>query len=103
MLYNLRNQNIGRRAVAEGSRVESIKVQGKDLVHEVRRLIHEGNVRRLTVKHEGHVVVEIPVTAAAIAVVLAPVLAAVGALAAVITECTIDVERGSDAAKPGSE
>lgn len=79
--------------MAEGTRVESIKVQGKDLVERVRHLIHEGNVRRIRVIHEGHVVIEIPVTVAAVTVILAPVLAALGALAALLTECTIEVER----------
>ena len=79
--------------MAEGTRIESIKVQGKDLVERVRHLIHEGNVRRIRVIHEGHIVIEIPVTVAAVTVILAPVLAALGALAAVLTECTIEVER----------
>lgn len=89
--------------MAEGSRIETFKVEGKDLVDRVRHLIHEGNVRRITIKHNGHAVIEIPVTVAAITVVLAPVLSAVGALAAVISDCTIDVERSDDAPKPGGE
>ncbi len=79
--------------MAERTRVESIKVEGKELAERVRHLIHEGNVRRVRVIHEGHVVIEIPVTAAALTVIVAPVAAALGALAAVLTECTIEVER----------
>ena len=72
---------------------ESIRVQGEHLVDEVKRLIHEGNVRHLVIKHEGHTVMEIPVTVGVVGVVLAPVLAAVGALGAVLTHCTIEVVR----------
>jgi hypothetical protein len=79
----------------EGKRtfIEEIEVAGGQLVETVKKLIHEGNVRRLRVRHEGHTIMEIPVTFAAIGVVLAPVLAAVGAVAAAVTRCTIEVER----------
>jgi hypothetical protein len=87
----------GERAMSnpEGKRtfIEEVEVTGAQLVDTVKRLIHEGNVRRLRVRHEGHTVMEIPVTLAAIGVVLAPVLAAVGAVAAAVTRCTIEVER----------
>jgi archaellum biogenesis protein FlaJ (TadC family) len=82
--------------VAEGSHIESFKVEGKDLVERVRHLIHEGNVRRIRVMHDGHTVIEIPVTVAAITVIIAPLLAALGALAAVLSECTVEVERSDD-------
>jgi hypothetical protein len=61
-------------------------------VDRVKALIHEGNVRRISVRHEDHVILELPLTVAAVGAVLAPMLAAVGALAALLTECTIDVE-----------
>jgi hypothetical protein len=74
--------------------VEEIHVMGSNLVDKVKELIHEGNVQRIIIKNEqGHTLVEIPVTIAAIGVVAAPVLAAVGALASVVTKCTIVVER----------
>jgi repressor of nif and glnA expression len=73
---------------------ESFKVAGKDIAAKVRELIHEGNVRRIILKNEsGHTLLEIPVTVAAIGVVAAPVLAAVAALAAMISMGTIVVER----------
>ncbi|MGA2114845.1 MAG: DUF4342 domain-containing protein [Bryobacteraceae bacterium] len=73
---------------------EQFKVAGKDLAGKVRELIHEGNVRRIILKNEsGHTLLEIPVTVAAIGVVAAPVLAAVAALAAMISMGTIVVER----------
>jgi hypothetical protein len=62
----------------------------------VRHLSHEGNVRRIRVMHDGHTVIEIPVTVAAITVIIAPLLAALGALAAVLSECTVEVERSDD-------
>jgi len=59
----------------------------------VKRLIAEGNVRRVVVKQEGQVVAEFPLTVGVVGAVLAPVLAAIGALAALLTRCTIEVER----------
>lgn len=75
-------------------KTEEFKVSGKDLVDKVKALINEGNIRRLTVKNkDGKSLVEFPLTLGAVGVVLAPMLAAVGAIAALITECTIVVER----------
>jgi hypothetical protein len=73
--------------------VEEIKVSGAQLVEKVKELIHEGNVRRIQIRHEGRIVLEIPLTVAAVGVVVAPVLAALGAFAALATECSIIVER----------
>ena len=72
---------------------ESFKVTGEQLLDAVKRVLHEGNVRRVIIKQDGRSVVEFPLTVGVIGAVLAPVLAAVGALAAVLTECTIEVER----------
>jgi len=81
--------------------LEEIQVMGSNLVEKVKELIHEGNVRRIIIKDEsGHTIVEIPVTWAALGVVAAPVLAAVGAISALVTKCTIVVERRGEA-KPG--
>ncbi len=81
---------------------EEIHVMGSNLVDKVKELIHEGNVQRIVIKNEqGHTLVEIPVTLAAIGVVAAPVLAAVGAIAGLVTKCTLVVERRDPpAAKP---
>lgn len=74
--------------------VEEVQVLGRDLVDKVRSLIHEGNVQRIIIKDEhGHTFVEIPVTFAAIGVIAAPVLAAVGAISALVAKFTIVVER----------
>jgi hypothetical protein len=73
---------------------EEIQVMGSNLVEKVKELIHEGNVQRVIIKNEqGHTLVEIPVTFAAIGVIAAPVLAAVGAIAGLVTKCTVVVER----------
>jgi Domain of unknown function (DUF4342) len=81
--------------------VEEVQVLGRDLVDKVKSLIHEGNVRRIIVRDEhGNTFVEIPVTVAAVGVVLAPVLAAVGAISALVSKFTIVVVRAED--KPPS-
>ena len=73
---------------------EEFKVAGKDLVEKVKALVHEGNVRRIIVKDEkGHPYLEIPLSVAAIGVLAMPVLAALGALAALVANFTIVVER----------
>ena len=71
---------------------EEFKVSGKDLKEKVKQLINEGNARKLIIKNEqGENVLEIPLTWGAVGVVLAPALAAVGAIAAVPTNCTVVV------------
>ncbi|PWT82187.1 MAG: hypothetical protein C5B57_09065 [Blastocatellia bacterium] len=75
---------------------ECFKVKGEQLVEAVKKLLHEGNARRVVIKQDSRSIVEFPLTVGVIGAVFAPVLAAVGVLAAVLTECTIEVER-SDA------
>ena len=76
---------------------EKFTISGGELVDKVKQLIHEGNIRRVRVIHEGKTVLEIPLSigapAAAIGIMAAPVLAALGAFAALVTECTIEVEK----------
>jgi len=77
--------------------VEEIHVMGSNLVEKVKELFHEGNVQRIIIKNEqGRTIVEIPVTIAAIGVVAAPELAAVGAIAGILTKCTLVVERKTE-------
>ena len=77
---------------------EEIKVLGHELSEKVKNLIHEGNVRRVIIKDEhGNTFVEIPVTVAAVGAVFAPILAAVGALAAMAGKFTIVVEKTAHA------
>lgn len=77
--------------------VEEVKVLGNELVDKVKALIHEGNVRRIIIKDEhGHTFVEIPVSVAAVGAVFAPVVAAVGAIAAMAAKFTIVVEKARE-------
>lgn len=72
--------------------IEEIKVVGGKVVETVKSILHEGNVRRLYIKHKNKTIIEIPFTMAAVGVFMAPILAAVGAIAALVSECTIGVE-----------
>jgi hypothetical protein len=76
---------------------EKFTISGSQLVDKIKQLIREGNIRRVRVLHEGKTVLEIPLTigasAAAITIIGAPVLAALGAFAALVTDCTIEVEK----------
>jgi len=82
--------------------VEEIRVFAHELPGKIRELIHEGNVRRVIIKDEqGHAFMEIPVTVAAVGAVLAPVLAAVGALAATAARFTIVVEKTDERGRRG--
>src|SRR5439155_728390 len=73
---------------------QAIRVRGQVFVDKVKELIHEGNVRRIVIKNdEGHTVLEIPVTAGVVAAVVAPALAAIGAIAALANEWSIEVEQ----------
>ena len=72
---------------------EEFKVSGSELVEKVKELFHEGNIRRIVIKQDGRTVMELPLTIAAVGVIVAPVVAAVGAFAALATNCSIVVER----------
>ena len=76
---------------------ERFTVAGNQLLERIKQLIHEGNIRRVRVIHEGRTVLEIPLTigapAAAATILVVPVLAALGAFAALVTQCTIEVEK----------
>jgi hypothetical protein len=73
---------------------ESFKVSGENLLKKVKELIKEGNVRKITIKDKsGRELVAFPLTFGVVGAVIAPVLAGIGAIAALIGECTISVER----------
>lgn len=73
---------------------ETFEIKGEDLVKKVKELIHEGNVRRIIIKNkEGKTLIEFPLTVGVVGALLLPALAAVGAVAALVTECSIVVER----------
>lgn len=73
---------------------ETFEIKGEDLLKKIKELIKEGNIRKITIKdREGQTILVIPLTVGVIGALIAPVLAAVGALAAIITKCTISIER----------
>ena len=91
-----RNKNIGERI---GERFEEIRVEGSQLVNKVKELAREGKVRKITILKDGRTLGEFPLYlglgGSVAAVVLAPTLAAVGAIAALATDVTIRIERKS--------
>ncbi|MGH9775935.1 MAG: DUF4342 domain-containing protein [Candidatus Acidiferrales bacterium] len=83
---------------------EEFTVSGEELMSKVKKLIHEGNATKIVIKTEsGHTVLEVPLTIGAVAAIVAPVLAAVGAAAALLAKCTLVVLRERDEPAPGSE
>jgi hypothetical protein len=76
---------------------EKFTISGDQVVEKVRQLIHEGNIRRVRLIHDGKTLIEVPLSigapVAAIGVIWMPVLAAIGAAAALLTECTLEVEK----------
>ncbi len=79
------------------AKTEKFTVSGSQVVDKVKQLLHEGNIRKVRLVHEGRTLIEIPLSigapAAALGILAAPVLAAIGAFAALVTECTIEVEK----------
>ena len=91
-----RNKNIGERL---GERFEEIKVEGSQLVDKVKELAREGRVRKITIMKDGRTLGEFPlylgIGGSFAAVMLAPTVAAVGAIAALVTDVTVRIERNS--------
>lgn len=80
--------------MTENTRTEEFKIDGEKLIAKIKELIHEGNIRKLIIKDkEGKVLMEIPMTFGVVGVLLAPQLAAIGAIAALVTEATLVVEK----------
>ncbi len=78
----------------ERFRTEEFRVNGEELLGKIKSLVHEGNIRRIIIKNkEGAVVMEIPLTFGVVGALLVPSLAAVGAIAALLTEATVVVEK----------
>jgi hypothetical protein len=77
-------------------KVESVAGTGSQLFEKVKQLIHEGNVRRITIKQDGDTIAEFPLTLGVVGAALAPLLAAIGAIAALVNDCTIEIERNED-------
>jgi Domain of unknown function (DUF4342) len=77
-------------------KVESVAGTGSQVFEKVKQLIHEGNVRRITIKQDGDTIAEFPLTFGVVGAALAPLLAAIGAIAALVNDCTIEIERDDD-------
>jgi uncharacterized membrane protein len=78
---------------------EEFRVNGEELLAKIKQLIHEGNIRRIIIKDkDGKILIEFPLTFGVVGLVLAPTLAAVGAIAALVSEATIVVEKNSNQA-----
>ena len=78
----------------EKVRTEEFRVSGEGLLAKCKELVHEGNIRRLTIKNEdGKTLIDIPLTLGVVGAVLAPQAAAIGAIAALVTDCTIVIEK----------
>lgn len=76
---------------------EEFRVNGEELLSKIKELIKEGTARRIIIKNEdGGTIMELPLAIGAVGVLIAPVLAAVGALAALMTKCTIVVIKKED-------
>ena len=83
---------------------ESFSINGESIVIKVKKLINEGNVTKITItNHDGKEMMSFPVTYGLVGLLMAPVFAAVGAAAALLTECTITVERKGDAPEEKNE
>jgi hypothetical protein len=77
----------------KSKRIE-IKTTGEDLLKKVKEILHEGNVRRLIIRDgAGKTLIEVPVTIGVVGILLAPTLAAIGVIAALVTDCSIVVEK----------
>lgn len=82
------------RQIGARTRREEHKVKGEKVISKIKELLHEGNVRHVVIKNEeGRTLIEFPVTVGVAGAVLAPVWAAVGAIAAMVANCSIEVER----------
>ena len=78
------------------TRTEEFQLNGDALLAKVKELLHEGNIRRILIRDEaGKTLIEFPVTLGVVGVFLAPQLAAIGAIAALVTKCTLVVEKES--------
>ena len=78
----------------EKFRTEEFKVEGEKLLAKIKELLHEGNIRRVIIKDkDGKTVMEVPMTIGIVGVLIAPQLAAIGAIAALLTEATVIVEK----------
>jgi hypothetical protein len=76
------------------NRTEEFQINGDEVISKLKELLHEGNIRRISIKNEeGKTLVDIPLTISVVGLLLAPQLAAIGAIAALVSKCTLVVEK----------
>ena len=81
----------------EHIRTEEFQVSGDMLIAKIKELVHQGNIRHIAIKNEdGKTLIDVPLTLSVVGAILAPQLAAIGAIAALVTRCTIVVEKVED-------
>ena len=74
--------------------IEEMKVKGEELLAKIKELVKEGNIRRITIiDRDGKTIIAFPLTIGVVGALISPTLAAIGAVAALVTECTVKVER----------
>jgi hypothetical protein len=88
------------KSVPERTVWETIRLQGIELLDRLKQIIHEGNARRIVIKQENRIVAEFPLTAGVVGTLVAPILAAIGALVALLKDCSIEVERATPESGP---
>jgi hypothetical protein len=95
-VYTPGNWNLEKKLMPESNfRTEEFQINGEEVIAKMKELLHEGNIRRITIKNEeGKSLIDIPLTFGVVGALLAPQLAAVGAIAALVTKCTLVVEKG---------
>ena len=86
--------------MADKTAWESVKAEGGAILDKLKDLLREGNVRRVRVRHGDRIIAEFPLTAGVLGALIAPELAAIGALIALVKDCSIDVERAAAASEP---
>jgi Domain of unknown function (DUF4342) len=82
-----------RMQVQERTTIQSLEAKGGQVIDAIKELVHKGNVRKVTIKQEGRTIAEFPLTFGVVGAAVAPVWAAIGAIAALASDCTIEVER----------
>ena len=87
--------------MSENTSWESFKAESENVAGRIKALVHEGNVRCVIIQHEGRAVAEFPLTAGVVGAALAPVLAAIGVLVALLHDCTIHVEKNEAVRRDG--
>jgi len=80
--------------------IEDLQIAGEQLLTKVKELVHEGNVRHIRIKQDGRVILEVPLALGFAGVILAPTLAAIGAMGALLAQCSIEVVRSE---RPGTQ